>query len=104
MTQSEYSGEAGSPAKQLSRMLPQYKYLQSDEALLVPRKTPNETEAQARFVPSISSVEIAAQKRKESLLEMKQRLKDNKQTHFPFGFDPETKLSEQVSRMHATVL
>jgi hypothetical protein len=98
MAQSEYCGQAGSPAKQLSQLLPQYKYLQSDEALLVPQKTPNETEAQARFVPPVSSVEIAAQKRKESLLEMKERLKDSKQTHFPFGFDPETKLSEQKSQ------
>ena len=97
VTQLAYCGKTSLPAERLLNSLPQYKHLQSDEALLVPPREPKESEAQSRFVPPITSVELAAQKRRESRMEMKERLKDNKQTHFPFGFDPDTKISEQVS-------
>ncbi|XP_062502657.1 uncharacterized protein LOC134179730 isoform X2 [Corticium candelabrum] len=95
VTQLAYCGKTSLPAERLLNSLPQYKHLQSDEALLVPPREPKESEAQSRFVPPITSVELAAQKRRESRMEMKERLKDNKQTHFPFGFDPDTKISEQ---------
>eukprot|EP00118_Oscarella_pearsei_P010160 m.61257 g.61257 ORF g.61257 m.61257 type:complete len:819 (+) comp34984_c0_seq5:54-2510(+) len=97
LTQSSYQGRRGEGPAQPSILSDRYNHLRGDDALAEPPPAASTSESHSEYQPPISSVEVAAQRRKDNLLERKQRRQDNKHTHFMFGFDPQAKLTEQQS-------
>ncbi|XP_065833473.1 uncharacterized protein [Oscarella lobularis] len=100
LTQSSYQGQGGDRAAPTAPPS-QYDHLRADDALAEPPIGAVKSESQTKYLLPISNVEIAAQRRRDNLTEQRQRRRDNKDSHFAFGFDPETKTTEQRSEFQA---